>query len=61
MLMSLTVPDAGRALELAGLSGLERRVDRLSAGQVQRAKFALVAVADPEVMLVVFAYESGLV
>jgi energy-coupling factor transporter ATP-binding protein EcfA2 len=47
MLMSLTVPDAGRALELAGLSGLERRVDRLSAGQVQRAKFALVAVADP--------------
>jgi ABC-2 type transport system ATP-binding protein len=42
----------GRALELAGLSGLERRrVDRLSGGQVQRAKFALVAVADPEVML----------
>ena len=42
----------GRALELAGLSGLERRrIDRLSGGQVQRAKFALVAVADPEVML----------
>jgi ABC-2 type transport system ATP-binding protein len=42
----------GRALELAGLAGLERRrVDRLSGGQVQRAKFALVAVADPEVML----------
>jgi ABC-2 type transport system ATP-binding protein len=38
----------GRALELAGLSGLgRRRVDRLSGGQVQRAKFALVAVADP--------------
>ena len=44
--------DVGRALELAGLSGLgRRRVDRLSGGQVQRAKFALVAVADPEVML----------
>lgn len=42
----------GRALELAGLSGLERRrVDRLSGGQAQRVKFALVAVADPEVML----------
>lgn len=42
----------GRALELAGLSGLgQRRVERLSGGQVQRAKFALVAVADPEVML----------
>jgi ABC-2 type transport system ATP-binding protein len=42
----------GRALELAGLSGLERRrIDRLSGGQIQRAKFALVAVADPEVML----------
>ena len=43
---------AGEALELAGLSGLaKRRVDRLSGGQVQRAKFALVAVANPEVML----------
>lgn len=41
-----------RALELAGLADLAgRRVDRLSGGQVQRAKFALVAVADPEVML----------
>ena len=42
----------GRALELAGLAGLaRRRVDRLSGGQVQRVKFAMVAVADPEVML----------
>jgi ABC-2 type transport system ATP-binding protein len=41
-----------RALELAGLAELAgRRVDRLSGGQVQRAKFALVAVANPEVML----------
>jgi ABC-2 type transport system ATP-binding protein len=43
---------AAAALDLAGLSGLaRRRVDRLSGGQVQRLKFALVAVADPDTML----------
>ncbi|HEV2639141.1 MAG TPA: ABC transporter ATP-binding protein [Actinocrinis sp.] len=40
------------ALDLAGLSGLaRRRVDRLSGGQAQRLKFALVAVANPDTML----------
>ncbi|HWG25882.1 ABC transporter ATP-binding protein [Actinospica sp.] len=40
------------ALELAGLTTLSRRrVDRLSGGQAQRVKFALVAVANPETML----------
>jgi ABC-2 type transport system ATP-binding protein len=40
------------ALELAGLSELAgRRVDRLSGGQAQRAKFALVAVANPEILV----------
>lgn len=40
------------ALESAGLAGLaRRRVDRLSGGQAQRLKFALVAVANPDVML----------
>ena len=42
----------GAALELAGLSGLaRRRVERLSGGQGQRLKFALVAVANPDTML----------
>jgi ABC-2 type transport system ATP-binding protein len=42
----------GEALELAGLTGLaRRRIDGLSGGQVQRVKFALVAVANPDVML----------
>jgi ABC-2 type transport system ATP-binding protein len=40
------------ALELAGLTALaRRRVDRLSGGQTQRVKFALVAVANPDTML----------
>lgn len=43
---------AGEALELAGLGALaRRRVDRLSGGQAQRLKFALVAVANPDIML----------
>ena len=43
---------AGAALDLAGRAGLgRRRVDRLSGGQVQRLKFALVAVANPDTML----------
>jgi ABC-2 type transport system ATP-binding protein len=42
----------GAALELAGLAGLaRRRVDRLSGGEAQRLKFALVAVANPDTML----------
>ncbi|MBN9611150.1 MAG: hypothetical protein BGO26_13610 [Actinobacteria bacterium 69-20] len=40
------------AIEVAGLADMaQRRVDRLSGGQLQRLKFALVAVADPELML----------
>jgi ABC-2 type transport system ATP-binding protein len=40
------------ALELAGLRDLaSRRVERLSGGQAQRLKFALVAVAGAEIML----------
>ncbi|WP_084704304.1 ABC transporter ATP-binding protein [Phaeacidiphilus oryzae] len=40
------------ALELAGLTAVaRRRVDRLSGGQAQRVRFALVAVADPEILL----------
>ncbi|MEY9875183.1 ABC-2 type transport system ATP-binding protein [Streptacidiphilus sp. MAP12-33] len=40
------------ALELAGLRGLaRRRVDRMSGGQAQRLKFALVAVAGADTML----------
>lgn len=43
---------AAEALEIAGLGSVARqRVDRLSGGQVQRVKFALVAVANPDVML----------
>jgi ABC-2 type transport system ATP-binding protein len=43
---------AARALELAGLTAQGgRRVDRLSGGQAQRVKFALVAVADPEILI----------
>jgi ABC-2 type transport system ATP-binding protein len=42
----------GRALELAGLTAVSRRrVDQLSGGQVQRLKFALVAVANPDTMV----------
>lgn len=42
----------GEALELAGLGEVRRRrVDRLSGGQTQRLKFALVAVADPTVLV----------
>jgi ABC-2 type transport system ATP-binding protein len=40
------------ALGLAGLRDLAgRRVERLSGGQAQRLKFALVAVANPEILL----------
>jgi ABC-2 type transport system ATP-binding protein len=43
---------AAEALELAGLGALaRRRVDRLSGGQAQRLKFALVAVANADIML----------
>ncbi|MFC1418971.1 ABC transporter ATP-binding protein [Streptacidiphilus cavernicola] len=42
----------GEALELAGLTAVaRRRVDRLSGGQVQRLKFALVAVGNPDTMV----------
>lgn len=44
--------DIGEVLSTAGLQGVERRrVDRLSGGQSQRLRFALVAVANPAVML----------
>jgi ABC-2 type transport system ATP-binding protein len=40
------------ALDLAGLADVaDRRVERLSGGQTQRVKFALVAVADPEILV----------
>lgn len=39
-------------IETAGLRGAaRRRVDRLSGGQAQRLRFALVAVADPQIMV----------
>jgi ABC-2 type transport system ATP-binding protein len=38
------------ALEMAGLPG-GRRVDRLSGGQTQRLRFAMAAVADPEILV----------
>ncbi|NEN07549.1 ABC transporter ATP-binding protein [Diaminobutyricibacter tongyongensis] len=42
----------GRAIDLAGLIGLERRrVDRLSGGQAQRLRFAIAVVADPEILI----------
>jgi ABC-2 type transport system ATP-binding protein len=42
----------GQALALAGLSEVaRRRVDRLSGGQTQRLRFALVAVANPDVLV----------
>ena len=45
----LTVP---AALDLAGLADVaRRRVDRLSGGQTQRLRFALVAVANPDVLV----------
>ena len=45
------LPVAG-ALELAGLTAVaRRRVDRLSGGQLQRLKFALVAVGNPDTMV----------
>jgi ABC-2 type transport system ATP-binding protein len=41
-----------QALDLAGLTAFSRRrVDRLSGGQVQRLKFALVAVGNPDTMV----------
>lgn len=44
--------DIGEVLSTAGLHGVERRrVDRLSGGQSQRLRFALVAVANPAIML----------
>ncbi|HEY3872571.1 MAG TPA: ABC transporter ATP-binding protein [Actinocrinis sp.] len=43
---------AAEALELSGLSGLaRRRADRLSGGQAQRLKFALVAAANPRILV----------
>jgi energy-coupling factor transporter ATP-binding protein EcfA2 len=42
----------GEALELSGLGDMaRRRVDRLSGGQAQRLRFALVIVANPAIML----------
>jgi ABC-2 type transport system ATP-binding protein len=44
--------DLAGVLDLAGLTAVaRRRADRLSGGQVQRLRFALVAVADPEIMV----------
>jgi ABC-2 type transport system ATP-binding protein len=40
------------ALELAGLRAMaRRRVDRMSGGEAQRLKFAMVAAANPDIML----------
>jgi ABC-2 type transport system ATP-binding protein len=42
----------GAALELAGLTDVaRRRVDRLSGGQAQRLRFALVAVGRPDILI----------
>jgi ABC-2 type transport system ATP-binding protein len=42
----------GDAMDLAGLTPLaRRRVDRLSGGQAQRVRFALVAVGNPDILL----------
>ncbi|WP_125615926.1 ABC transporter ATP-binding protein [Specibacter cremeus] len=42
----------GQALSLAGLSDVaKRRVDRLSGGQAQRVRFAMAAVANPEILV----------
>jgi ABC-2 type transport system ATP-binding protein len=42
----------GEALDLAGLTELaRRRVDRLSGGQAQRLRFAMVAVGNPEILV----------
>lgn len=42
----------GRAIDLVGLTGLERRrVNRLSGGQAQRLRCALAVVADPEILI----------
>lgn len=42
----------GEAMDLAGMRELAgRRVERLSGGQAQRLKFALVAVASPAIMV----------
>jgi ABC-2 type transport system ATP-binding protein len=42
----------GEAIEMAGLTDLaRRRVDRLSGGQAQRVRFAMVAVANPDILL----------
>jgi ABC-2 type transport system ATP-binding protein len=44
--------DVGTVLRLAGIADLaHRRVDRLSGGQAQRVRFALAAVADPDILL----------
>jgi ABC-2 type transport system ATP-binding protein len=41
-----------RLVEVAGLSGLERRrVDRLSGGQTQRVRFALAIASEPDVLV----------
>jgi ABC-2 type transport system ATP-binding protein len=45
-------PPVAETLELAGLTGLEnRRVDRLSGGQVQRVRFAVALAGGPELVV----------
>jgi len=40
------------AMEMAGLGALgRRRVDKLSGGQAQRLRFAMVAIANPDILL----------
>jgi ABC-2 type transport system ATP-binding protein len=44
--------DVDEAMEMAGLTQVAgRRVDKLSGGQAQRVRFALVAVANPDILL----------
>ncbi len=42
----------GELIKLAGLQGLERRrIDRLSGGQTQRARFAMAIAGDPDLLM----------
>jgi ABC-2 type transport system ATP-binding protein len=42
----------GEAMEMAGLTQLaRRRVDKLSGGQAQRVRFAMVAVGNPDILV----------